>query len=89
MYISTPLFEATPEPQCPLPWISDCASRDDTSYFDLNTFAHVCKIRELQSFFMHMIEKDDLEDTVPVELEMHMLKNLRQWEDSEAITRHR
>ena len=43
----------------------------------------------MQSFLLHMIEKDDLEDTVPLELEMHMLKSLREWEDPEAISGHR
>lgn len=89
MYISTPLYEAAPEAQCPLPWLSDCATAQDTTYFDLRTFAHVCKIRTLQSFFMHMVEKDELEDMVPLELEMHMLKSLREWEDTDTISRHR
>ncbi|KAH8680364.1 hypothetical protein BGZ61DRAFT_520184 [Ilyonectria robusta] len=88
MYISTPLYEAAPEAQCCLPWLSDCATAQDATYFDLRTFAHVCKIRTLQSSFMHIVEKDELEDMVPLELEMHMLKSLREWEDTETISRH-
>lgn len=89
MYMSSPLYEATPEAEVPLPWLPELAKQDAASYFDLRTFAYICKVRSIQSFFMHLIEKDGLEDTVPLELEMHMLKTLREWEDPGAVGKHR
>jgi hypothetical protein len=89
MYISSPLCEAIPEPESPVPWLSDCDSREEMAEPDLRTFAHICRVRSLQSFFMHMVEKEALEDSVPLELEMHMLNRLREWEDAEVIARHR
>ncbi|KAJ9137075.1 C6 transcription factor [Pleurostoma richardsiae] len=88
MYISSPLCEAIPEPESPVPWLSDCDSREEMAEPDLRTFAHICRVRSLQSFFMHMVEKEALEDSVPLELEMHMLNRLREWEDAEVIARH-
>lgn len=89
MYMSSPLYEATPETAVTLPWFPELAKQGAAPYFDLRTFAYICKVRSIQSFFMHLIEKDSLEDTVPLELEMHMLKTLREWEDPEAVGMHR
>lgn len=72
-----------------MPWLSDCNSTKDVAEPDLRTFAHICKVRSIQSFFLHMVEKEGLEDSIPLELEMHMLRRLREWEDSEVIARHR
>ncbi|KAH7176888.1 hypothetical protein EDB81DRAFT_940725 [Dactylonectria macrodidyma] len=88
MYISAPLFEASPETQIPLPWLSDCGTSQDALFFDLKTFAHVCNIRSIQSFFMHTVEKDDIGDVIPFELEVQMLDKLRNWEDPDVISDH-
>ncbi|EXJ78710.1 hypothetical protein A1O1_09112 [Capronia coronata CBS 617.96] len=93
MYISSPLYEDGPEDgpedECPMPWLSDCAPRERPELFpNLRTFAHICKIRTVQSLFMHMVEKDDLEDSVPLELQMHMLETLRKWEQPDVIAMH-
>lgn len=89
MYITSPLCEAIPEAESPVPWLHDCHSTSSSGEPDLRTFAHICKIRSLQSLFMHIVEKDDLDGTLPLELEMHMLTCLREWEDSEVIAKHR
>ena len=104
MYITSHLYEATPEAESPVPWLADCdaeSSRDGlglgfglglsaagTGDPDLRTFAHICKIRTMQSFFMHAVEKDDLHDGIPADLEGHMLQTLREWEDTSVIARH-
>ncbi|KAH7127899.1 hypothetical protein B0J13DRAFT_679418 [Dactylonectria estremocensis] len=88
MYISTPSFEAPPETQVRLPWLSDCGTSQDALFFDLKTFAHVCNIRSIQSFFMHTVERDDIEDVIPFELEAQMLDKLRHWEDPGVISEH-
>ena len=92
MYISTPLFDdfsPQTETRAPVPWLVDCATQGITDLPSFKTFAYICKIRALQSFFMHMVEKDNLEGSIPPELEIHMLKNLSAWEDPVAIQEHR
>ncbi|CAG9974376.1 unnamed protein product [Clonostachys byssicola] len=94
MYISTPLYEfddRVMENACSnLPWTEHRGTLDkDVSYPDLRTFSYICKIRTIQSFFMHMIEKDELEGKpVPLDLEIHMLRELREWENDETIRKH-
>lgn len=92
MYITSPLLEP-PAPELEKsklqPWLADCVLQEKPTYTDLRTFAHICKIRKLMSFFLHMVEKDELEDGVPKELELHMSHSLREWEDSTAIANHR
>jgi hypothetical protein len=95
MYISTPLYEfderIMESPCSNLPWTEHRDTLDkDVSYPDLRTFSYICKIRTIQSFFMHMIEKDELEGKpVPLDLEIHMLRELREWENDESIRKHR
>lgn len=91
MYITTPLFEATVESECQLPWLADYQPVGATAYPDLKTFAHVCRIRSIQSLLMHLVERDESEEGAPLapDLEMHLLKSLREWEDPDVIASHR
>ncbi|KAH8895608.1 hypothetical protein GQ53DRAFT_820428 [Thozetella sp. PMI_491] len=90
LYISSPLFEVTLDTKHDLPWLADCDWGETKMYPDLQTFAHVCKIRAIQSFFMHMVEKDGLHTVmIPPELELHMQKSLRDWMDPAVLAKHR
>ncbi|KAL2069445.1 hypothetical protein VTL71DRAFT_14124 [Oculimacula yallundae] len=61
MYISSTLYTERPEEQYPMPWLSDLPPDTPCIMPTLETFAHTCKIRLIQSYIMHTMQSISLE----------------------------
>jgi hypothetical protein len=62
-YISSPLYTERPEEQVCMSWLSDVPPSDIPHVLPtLGTFAHICRIRMIQSYILHTMQ------TVPVEI---------------------
>ncbi|CAK7207372.1 hypothetical protein SEUCBS139899_010182 [Sporothrix eucalyptigena] len=108
MYISSPLYEvdevlseavsSTGSPVPSVPWLADYEGPDDAHTTagdpDLRTFAHICRIRALQSSFMHAMDRVDRDDPGDGDLQdmeglqAHLLTQLSAWEDPLVLARH-
>ncbi|KUJ16886.1 uncharacterized protein LY89DRAFT_718614 [Mollisia scopiformis] len=74
-YISSPLYVVRSEEPYPMPWLNDApppVTAQNVS--NLGTFAHICKIRLIQSYIIHVMH------SVPIEGDA-----TREWQDSMRI----
>ncbi len=75
-----------------MPWLLDCPPADGQSvYPNLSTFAHICKVRYIQSQFMHNLRLVELGEGTGVlsELQERTLRELHEWEKPDEIYTHR
>lgn len=74
-YISSPLYVVSPEEPCPMPWLSDAPPTAIPQVLsNLGTFAHICKIRLMQSYIIHVMHSVPREGSAT-----------REWQDSMGI----
>jgi hypothetical protein len=81
-YISSALYIEQPELPSPLPWLSDVPACDIPQVLPtLGTFAHICKIRLVQSYIMHTMQTVPLEGGVTSEWQDSMRLQIDNWAD--------
>ena len=81
-YISSALYTEQPELPSPLPWLGDVPACDIPQVLPtLGTFAHICKIRLVQSYIMHTMQTVPLEGGVTSEWQDSMRLQIDNWAD--------
>lgn len=88
-YVSTPLYEEVVEPIYPMPWLADCPAADPSQIVpNHSTFAHICRIRLIQSCIMHAMHAVR-ENTATNQWHESMRAEIDNWARSEEIYTHR
>lgn len=74
IYISTTLYTERVEPTCRMPWLDDVPPSEVPDVLPtLNTFAHTCKIRLIQSYCLHTMHAVPTEGGATIEWQDSML----------------
>ncbi|KAH8597259.1 hypothetical protein B0O99DRAFT_89227 [Bisporella sp. PMI_857] len=81
IYISSSLFVNKPQLPCHLPWLDDAQTDKDNPHlvFELGTFAHICKVRLLQSYINHTMQAVPLEGGATSEWVESMRMQIEHW----------
>ncbi|RDW69241.1 hypothetical protein BP6252_08261 [Coleophoma cylindrospora] len=90
MYISSPLYEERLEAHHNMVWLLDCPPSPTPNINpSLSTFAHVCKIRLIQSYIMHTIHSIPFGSSATPEWEESMRVEIDKWAHTDEIAAHR
>ncbi len=81
-YISSPLYVVRPEEQYSMPWLSDTPPPAVLQVLsNLGTFAHICKIRVIQSYIIHVMHSVPIEGESTPEWQESMRMQIENWAD--------
>lgn len=79
-YITAKLYEETPEPHYPSPWLVDCPSSESVELLpNLGGFAHLCTLRFIQSKMLDKVHSMGIEQSSPAVWQEELRAEVLQW----------